>query len=163
MPPASGLRGLGTPSGNPAGFLGPSGLSSLHFSSTSPPLLLLQSWRAPHACLSCSALASLLHPQDQHGPEGASEGVGSGQRGEQTSLADWAGETLGALPPDPSSRGSLQAWEPLPPLSHSSGTSVLSGLHFSCPLSPPTSYRFAWGFLLSPWVSRSLTSLRQAP
>ena len=51
---------------------------------------------------------------------------------------DWAGEMLGMLPPDPPSpRGSLQAWEPLPAPSHPSGVPVLSGLHFSSPLTSP--------------------------
>ena len=38
-------------------------------------------------------------PQDPHSLEGASEGIGPGPRAQQTSRADWAGETLGALPP----------------------------------------------------------------
>ena len=80
----------------------------------SAPLLLLPSWRAPPTCLSCSLPASLLHPQDQPGLEGTSESVGPGPRAGQTSPADSAGEMLGVLPPDPSPRGSLQAWEPLP-------------------------------------------------
>ena len=74
--------------------------------------------------------ASLLCPQDQRGQEGASEGIGPSPRARQTSLADWAGETLGMLPPDPSPQGSLQAWEPLPLLSHPSGALVLSVLQF---------------------------------
>ena len=44
-----------------------------------------------------------------------------------------------------------------------SGAPILSGLHFSSMLSPPTSYRFTLGFLPSPWVSESLTSDQQAP
>ena len=62
-------------------------------------------------------------------------GVGPGPITGQASPADWAEETLGVLPPDPSPQGSLRAWEPLPPLSHPSGAP--SGLHFSSPLSPP--------------------------
>ena len=91
--------------------------------------------------------ASLLSPQDQPSLEGTSGGVGPGPRAGQTSLADWAGETLGLLPTDLSPQGSLQVWEPLPPLSHPSGAPVLSGLHLSSPLSPVTSYRFTWGVL----------------
>ena len=102
-------------------------------------------------------------PQDQPGPEGTSEGIGPSQRAGQTSLADWAEETLGPLAPDPSPGGSLQAWEPLPPLSHPSGVPVLSSLHFSSPLSPPTSYRFTWGFFLFPWALGSPTSVQQVP
>ena len=38
-------------------------------------------------------------------------------------------------------------------ISLASEAPILSGLHFSFPLSPPTSYWFTWGFLLSPWAS----------
>ena len=31
-----------------------------------------------------------------------------------------------------------------------SGVPILSGLHFSSPFHPPTSYAFTWGFFLSP-------------
>ena len=55
---------------------------------TSAPLLLLRSRRAPPTCLSCSAPAFLLRPQDQRGPEGASEGVGPSRRAGQTSPSD---------------------------------------------------------------------------
>ena len=48
-------------------------------------------------------------------------------------------------------------------LSLASGALILSGLHFSFPLCPPTSYRFTWGFLLSAWASGSPTSGWQAP
>ena len=65
----------------------------------SAPFPLLWSWRAPPTCLPCSLLDSLLRPQDQPGPERTSEGVGPGPRAGQTSLADWAGETLGLFPP----------------------------------------------------------------
>ena len=126
MPPTSGLRGQWTPPGSSAGFPGLSGWGKCPLFL----LLLLRSWRAPPACLSCSPLASLLCPQDQRGQEGASEGIGPSPRARQTSLADWAGETLGMLPPDPSPQGSLQAWEPLPLLSHPSGALVLSVLQF---------------------------------
>ena len=122
-----------------------------------------QSWRVPPTCLSAFTPASFLCPQDQHGPDRASEGIRPSPRAGQTSLADRAGDTLGALPPDPSPQESLQAWEPLLPLSHPSGALVLSGLHFSSPLCPPTSYRFTWGFLLSPWALRSPTSVLQVP
>ena len=126
------------------------------------PLPLFPSRGAPPSCLSSSPPASLLCPQNQHGPEGPSESIGPGPRAGQTSPADREGKILGMLPPDLSPRGSLQAWEPLPPLSHPSGVLLLSSLHFSSPLSPATSYQFPWGFLLSPWASRSLTSIWQA-
>ena len=133
----------------------------------SAPFPFLWSWRGPPACLSCSLPASLLCLQDQPGPEGTSEGIGPGLRAGQTSPADWARETLGAIPPDPSPQGSLQAWEPLPTLSRPSGAPDLSGLHFSfphfSPFSSPTSYLFAWGFFPSPWASGSLTSIWQVP
>ena len=48
-------------------------------------------------------------------------------------------------------------------ISPASGVPILSGLHFSSPFSPPTSYRFTLGFLTSPWLSEFLTSGLQAP
>ena len=47
--------------------------------------------------------------------------------------------------------------------SPASGEPILSGLHFFSPLSPPSSYQFTLGFLLSPWASESPTSGRQVP
>ena len=44
-----------------------------------------------------------------------------------------------------------------------SGAQILSGFHFSSPLSPPTSYRFTLGFFPSPCVSESPTSGQQVP
>ena len=66
---ASDLGGWGTWPGSPAGFPGLCGWGKCP---------LLWSWRAPPACLSCSPLASLLCPQDQHGHEGALEGRRTG-------------------------------------------------------------------------------------
>ena len=132
----------GDPAWEPSRLPGPEWAGQMP---SAAPLLLLRSWRAPPACLSCSPPASFLCPQDQCGLERAYEGTGPGPRAGQTSLADWAGETLGVLPPDSSPRVSLQAWEPLSLLSHPSGVPVLSGLHFSTPLSPRTSYWFTWG------------------
>ena len=48
-------------------------------------------------------------------------------------------------------------------ISPASAALILSGLHFSSPLGPPTSYWFTLGFLPSPWGSESPTSNRQAP
>ena len=48
-------------------------------------------------------------------------------------------------------------------ISPASGSLILSGLHFSFPLSPLMSYQFTWAFLLSPWASGSSTSGQQAP
>ena len=111
----------------------------------SAPLLLLRSWRAPPACLSCSPPASLLCPQDQRVPEGASEGVGAAPRAGQTSWADWAGETLGSLPPRSEPLRVPPGMGTPPRLSHPSGAPALSSLHFSSSLSSPISYWFAWG------------------
>ena len=146
------------PAWGPSRLLGPEWVEQM----PSAPLLLLWSRRDPPTCLSCSPLASLLCFQDQHHPEGASEGTGPGLRARQSSQANWTGETLSALSPDPNPQRSLQAWKPLPP-SHPSGVPVLSSPHFSSTPSPPTSYRFAWGFLPSPWALRSPTSVRQVP
>ena len=48
-------------------------------------------------------------------------------------------------------------------ISPASGAPILSGLHFSSPLSPPTSYRFTWGFLPSPWTSGSPPAAGRCP
>ena len=124
-------------------------------------LLLLWSWGSPPTSLSFSPPASLLRSQDQRGLEGTSEDVGPSLRAKQTSPDHWAGDTLGTLLPDLSPQGSLLACEPLLPLSHPSGMLVLSDLHFFSPFNPPTSYWFACGFLPSPWVFRSPTSVLQ--
>ena len=80
----------------------------------SAPLQLLWSWGAPPACLSYSAPASLLRPQEQHGLEGASEGIEPGPRSRQTSPAYWAGETLGSLPLIPAPEGPSRRGNPSP-------------------------------------------------
>ena len=90
-----GLWRVGDQPRSSAGSLGPSGWGRR-------PLLLSCSLGPRGHCLSCSLPASLLCPQDQPGPEGTSEGIGPGLRAGQTSPASWAGETLGALRPDPS-------------------------------------------------------------
>ena len=83
---------------------------------SSAPPLLFQSQKTPPTCLSCSLLAFLLRPRDQPNPEGTSEGIGHGPglRAGQTSPADWAGETLGMLPPDPSPEGPSSCGNPSP-------------------------------------------------
>lgn len=93
------------------------------------PLLLFRSWRPPPACLSCSPLVTFLLFQNQHIPEGASESIGPGRRARQNSPANWAGETLGALPP-------IQAPEGPSMRGNTSGPPVVSSLHFSPPESP---------------------------
>ena len=70
-----------------------------------------------------------------------------------------------AVSPGPSEQGNrppLLSHLPLL-ISPASGARILSGLHFSSLLSPPTSYRFTVGFPPSPWASGSPTSGRQAP
>ena len=135
MPPASGLRERETPPESSVSFLGSSGWDQC------PPLLSHSSCPVGSLLPTFPVLllppASLLCSQDAHGPEGASEGVGPGPRARQTSPAEWAGDTLGVLPTDPSPQGSLQAWEPLPRLSHPSEAPVLSGLRFSSPPQSP--------------------------
>ena len=67
--------------------------------------------------------------------------------------------------PCPSGQGSRPPLlSPLPLLiSPASGAPVLSGLNFSLPLAPPTSYRFTLGFLPSPWGLEFPASSWQAP
>ena len=48
-------------------------------------------------------------------------------------------------------------------ISPPSGAPILSSLHFSSPLSPPTSYQFILRLLPSPWSSESPTSGQQEP
>ena len=48
-------------------------------------------------------------------------------------------------------------------ISPASGALILPGLHFSSPLSLPTSYWFTLGFFPSPWASESPTSSQQVP
>ena len=86
-------------------------------------------------------------------------GQGTGLRAQQAPwvLVGGAIALLSSLPPP---RG------PLPPASPD-----LPGLRGANPIwsplllppSPPTPYRFTWGFLPSPWASGSRTSVQQAP
>ena len=120
-------------------------------SSPAPP-------RCPLPPASPDPPASLLRPQDPGGLDGAVE------RGKQLgssagSPAEWARRS-------PSSPLLLLLESPshLPLLiSPASGAPILSGLHFSSPLGPPTFYRFTLGFLPSPWGSECPSSCRQAP
>ena len=84
------------------------------------------------------------------------------------------GIELGAQQAPPAPVGGAIALPPLPlfpespshlPLliSLASGALILSGLHFSSPLSPPVSYQFTLGLLPSPWGSESPTSGQQVP
>ena len=155
---ASGLRGQGTPPGSPVGF--PAWVGGAAALCSSPAPLVLES----PSCL--PPLFSPSLPPTPPGPTWPRVGFWGCRTRLKSSAdfpGDWTGEALSALPPGLSPRASLHAWQPLPPLSLPSGVPVLSSLHFSSPLSPPTSYRFAWGFLPSPWASRSPTSIWQVP
>ena len=120
----------------------------------SSPLLLLQSgvWEGPSRLPLLISQASLLCLQDQCGEEGGEGGFleGRGPAWELSRLPSPSGP--GDCPPllSHSSRGP----SPLPLLiSHAAGAPILSGLYFSYPLSPPTSYQLTLGFLPSPWGS----------
>ena len=72
---------------------------------------------------------------------------------------EWVGQTPSApLPLVPEGPSCLPLL-----ISLASGAPILSGLHFSSPLSPPTSYQFTWGSLPSPCASASPTSSQQVP
>ena len=120
-------------------------------SSPAPPV-----WEAPSHLPLPISLVSLLCPQDPHGLDGALE---------CRALAWELSRLCG-----PSGQGncllllfhSSQSPSHLPLLiSLASGAPILSGLHFSSPLSPPMSYRFTLGFLPSPWAPESCTSSQQ--
>ena len=139
----------------------PSRLPGLEWVGQTPssPLQLVQDGSS-HLSLLISP-ASLLRPQDQcgQGERGASEGRGPAWELSKLPGPEWAGQMPSAplplLPEGPSHLSLL--------ISLTSGAPILFGLHFSSPLSPPTSYQFSWGFLLSPWASGCPTSSRQAP
>lgn len=129
-----------------------------------PPLLSCSSvLEGPSCLLLLISLASLLCPKDPHGLEGVSEGIGPNLRAEQASLADWAGDTLVhySLIGDPKVTSRCGNYSL--PFRHPSGMPALSSLHLAYPLSPPMSYQFIWGFLLSPWASRSPTIVLWVP
>ena len=84
---------------------------------------------------------------------------GTGLGAQQAPLPAWARR----LPSDPLSVF-LESPSILPLLiSLASVPLIVSDLHFSSHLSPPTSYLFTLGFLPSPWSSESPTSGRQVP
>ena len=86
-------------------------------------------------------------------------GRGTGLGAQQAPRPEWARRLSSApLPLFLESRSRLPLL-----ISPASGAPILSGLHFSFPLSPPTSYRFTLGFFLSPWASESPTMGWQAP
>ena len=135
------------PSSYPLGFL------PIHLYSSSPP----------------PSLARRTHTaRGDPGVQRTRPGTPAGSLGPK-----WVCKTLAPFPSNPlNSRGSfpvpvhplvvsgtLQLWEPFPFPSHPSGVLVPSCLHFSSPFAPPMSYPVTRGFLPSPWVSRSLTSI----
>ena len=158
MPPTPGLRGLGTwePSSLP-------GLKRAGQMPSSPLLLLLLLlfWRTPLLASPVLPSAFFLCPQDQcgQGEGGTLEGRGPAWEFSRLPRPEWVEQSSSAplllLPEGPSHLPLL--------ISQASGVLILSGLHFSSPLSPPTSYPFTWWFLPSPWASGSPTSGRQAP
>ena len=98
-------------------------------------------------------------PQGPTRPGGGFGGQGTRLRAQQGPRPEWPGRSPSAPLPH-----LLEGPSCLPLLiSLASGALILSGLHFSFPLCPPTSYRFTWGFLLSAWASGSPTSGWQAP
>ena len=149
----------GDPTWEPSRLPGPEWVGQVPSAPSLAPLVLEGPSYLP--LLFCPGLPPMSPGPMQ--PGGGLWGYRIWPRAGQTSPADWAGEILGMLPPDPSPRGSLQVWEHLPPLSHPSAAPVLSGLHFSSPLSPPTSYWFTWGFLPSPWALRSPPASGRCP
>ena len=73
-------------------------------------------------------------------------------------MPKWAGQLTSApLPLLPEGASHLPLL-----ISLASGVLMLSGLHFSSPFGPRTSYLFTLGFLLSPWGSEPSTSGQQA-
>ena len=123
-------------------------------SSPAPPV-----WEGPSRLTLLISLASLLCPHGPTQPGGGFGGQGTSLGAQQPPWPEWARRSpsspLLLFPEGPSH---------LPPLiSPASGALILSGLHFSSPLSPPVSYRFTLGFLPSPRVSESPTSSLQVP
>ena len=90
--------------------------------------------------------ASFLCPQDPHGLEGALDGGVTGLGVQQAPRPEWARRSpstpLSVFPESPSHLPLL--------ISLASVAPILSGLYFSSPLSPPTTYWFSLGYLPSP-------------
>ena len=149
VPPTPGLRGQGTSPRSPAGFLGSSGWGKC------PPLLLLQSGRAPTASFSWSPWPPSYALKNPRGLEGALEGRGSPwelsrlpglSRGAVALCSSPAlpGESFPPASPDlPGLRGTDPVWPPLllPPQSP-----YILLVHFGVPpvslgVSPPAAGR----------------------
>ena len=125
--------------------------------SSSAPLPLLLD--GPSCLPLMISLASLLCPPGPTQSGGALEGRGSAWELSRLPEPEWAGQSPSA--PFPLF---LESPSRLPLLiSLASEVPILSGLHFSSPLCPPTSYWFTLEFLPSPWASESPTSSQRAP
>ena len=151
VPPTPGLRGRGPQLGSlQASWAGVGGAIALH-SSPAPP-----GGPLPPAS-PILPLASFLCPQGPMRPGRGLEVRGSAWELSRLLMQEWARRSLSAplpfLPEGPSRLPLL--------ISLASGALILSCLHFSSLLSPPTSYQFTSGFLLSPWVSESPASGRE--
>ena len=123
--------------------------------------LLLWSWRAPPTYLSCSPLSLLPMPPGPMWPRGVG-GPGEWGTSPGSSADSWGPSGRGSRPVLLSC-SSCRAPPACFSLSPAPWELILSGLHFSSPLSPTMSYRFTWEFLLSTWASGSPTSGWQAP
>ena len=111
----------------------------------------LQGWKRPWGLWGVE-----LRLKEQKGPR---HGRGPHLGAQQASWLEWTRQShSGPLPLSPDSPSCLPLL-----IAPASGVLILSGLHFSSPLSPPMSYWFTLGFLLSPWVSESPISGQQAP
>ena len=115
-----------------------------------PPLLSCSSWMAPPTWLSWSLRPSSFVPRTHTAWMGLWKGVTS-LGAQQVPQPEWARRSPSIPLPL-----FLESPSHLPLLiSLASGVLILSGLHFSSPLSPPTSYQFTSGFFPSPWASES--------
>ena len=123
----------------------------------SAPLLLLL--EGPSCLPLLISPASLLYPQGPMWPGGTLEGRRLAWELLSLTRLEWVGRSsstpLLLFSESPSCLPLL--------ISLASGVMILSGLHFSSPLSPPTSYCFTLGFLWSPRESESSTSGQQVP
>ena len=119
-----------------------SGANAL-FSSPAPP-------GRPLTPASSASLASLLCPQDQCDRDGALQ-WGYWLGSSEAPWPKWARRSSSTpLPLFPESPSLLPFL-----IYPASGVLILSGLHFSYPISPPTSYQFTLGFFPSSWASES--------
>ena len=132
MPPTPGLRGQGTSPGRPAGFLDSSGWDKC------PPLFSCSSGLGGPLSPASHNLPGLPPMPPRTHAEGTLEGRVLAWELSRLPMPEWVGQLpstpLPLLPECPSRLPLL--------ISLASGVPILSGLHFSSSLSPPTSYRF---------------------